>query len=68
MKIHFRIDDSNETHSRFTVFVAGKHCGQLCMGTDEIVHFFMIFREGLSTGPPTNDEYRETGKLWETPR
>ena len=61
MTIHFRIDASYARHSHFTVFVGGANCGTLRMRTDELVHFFMIFRHGLS---PTMDHYRESGKLW----
>ncbi len=62
MKIHWRIDESNATHSRLTLFVAGKNCGQLCLGTPDLGHFLMIFRHGLS---PTMDEYRESGESYD---
>ena len=62
MDIHWRIDDSNSEHTRLTLFLAGKNCGQLCLGTNDLGHFLMIQHHGLS---PTMDSYRETGKAWD---
>lgn len=69
MKIHFRIDSqlyerkrncSLEDQTSFSVFINDRYCGHLEMSKNELVHFFMIFRHGLS---PTMDTYVETGKL-----
>ena len=39
MKLHLRADSVNTFHVRFTVFMNGANCGQLCM-TDEEATFF----------------------------
>jgi hypothetical protein len=31
MNIHLRADHTNPEHTRFTVFIDGKNCGQLCL-------------------------------------
>lgn len=61
MKIHMRFDDSNSEHTRFTVFVNGKNCGQLCMGTEEAVTFHDILRCGPLKG---TDEFVSSGVVY----
>lgn len=39
MKVHLRADYANGVHTRFTVFMNGGNCGQLCMREDEAVFF-----------------------------
>ncbi len=39
MKLHLRADEANDTHTRFTVFMNGANCGQLCMRTEEAIFF-----------------------------
>jgi hypothetical protein len=39
MNVHLRADEANGTHTRFTVFVNGANCGQLCMREDEAIYF-----------------------------
>mgnify|MGYP001599406432 CR=1 FL=1 len=66
MKLHIRLDQSHASHTRFTVFVNGANCGQLCMRTEhDVVHFLMILRHGLSD---SLDSYIETGMLEGAPK
>ena len=37
--IHLRADSANGRHTRFTVFMNGANCGQLCMTEDEAIWF-----------------------------
>ena len=46
MNIILRADDANGFHTRFTVFMNGTNCGQLCMREDEAVAFYMIIENG----------------------
>lgn len=62
MKIHWRIDESNITHTRLTLFLNGQNCGQLCIGTDDVVSFLMIQQNGHHR---EIDEYKETGRIYE---
>jgi hypothetical protein len=39
MKVHLRADSADGTHTRFTVFMNGANCGQLCMTEKEAVFF-----------------------------
>jgi len=39
MKLHLRADSVDTFHVRFTVFMNGANCGQLCM-TDDEARFF----------------------------
>ena len=65
MEIHHRIDDSNLRHTRFTTFIDGANCGQLCMLTKDVPAWFMIVRHGASLhGPKALDTYVETGTFW----
>jgi hypothetical protein len=67
MKIHLRIDESNPTHTRFTVFANGANCGTLVLRTDEFFHFHQIVGMGcckdidefISTGTPWTEEKGE---------
>lgn len=61
MKIHIRFDESNEQHTRFTVFVNGANAGQLCMQTEEAVTFYQIVMLGCGKGI---DEFVGSGKVW----
>lgn len=58
MKIHLRADSTNPEHTRFTTFIDGKNCGQLCMGTKDAVTFYMIVQNGLLKG---TDEFVGSG-------
>ena len=42
MKIHLRADSANGTHTRFTVFMNGANCGQLCMREKQAIFFHGI--------------------------
>jgi len=42
MKLHLRADSVNCFHVRFTVFMNGANCGQLCMTVDEGFFFHDI--------------------------
>ena len=39
MRVNLRGDGSNGTHTKFTVFMNGANCGQLCMTEEEAVFF-----------------------------
>ena len=60
MKIHLRADEANETHTRFTVFMNGGNCGQLCMTQKEAFHFHDIIIR--STYRIAGDEYYASGR------
>jgi len=42
MKIHLRADSADGTHTKFTVFMNGANCGQLCMREDEALFFYHV--------------------------
>ncbi len=46
MNIHLRADSTNPEHTRFTVFIDHKNCGQLCMGTKDAVSFHLVVQNG----------------------
>ena len=39
MRFSIRIDDENDTHTRFTVFANGANGGSVCLRTDEFEEF-----------------------------
>jgi hypothetical protein len=39
IKVHLRADSANGAHTRFTVFMNGGNCGQLCMTEKEAFWF-----------------------------
>jgi hypothetical protein len=61
MKVTLRADDVNQSHTRFTVFVNGGNCGQLCMVNTEAIAFYMIVNNGCH---PRIDEFLGKGH-WE---
>ena len=62
MKIHIRYDDSNKLHTRFTLFLNGANCGQLCTRTDEACNLHQLISSGCARGI---DEFLSTGKVHE---
>jgi len=66
MKIHVRIDESNPTHTRMTLFLNGQNCGQLCVGTEDIPTMKRVFANGMNpyTVDDEGDEYVESGKMF----
>lgn len=46
MRVTLRAHETNEKHTRFTVFVNGQNCGDLCMGPEEARVFYMIVVNG----------------------
>ncbi len=48
MRIHLRADSANGTHTRFTVFIDGANCGQLCMNEAEACAFYLIVHNGVN--------------------
>lgn len=38
-KVHLKADSANGVHTRFTIFMNGANCGQLCMREDEAIFF-----------------------------
>ena len=78
MKIHFQINDSNEKHTRFTVFVDSISCGELCMLTKDFPTFGLVVQSGIfpnlghtfeMTGIPKLEipEARPLRKIWNPP-
>ena len=39
MEVHLRGDEATGKHTRFTVFMNGANCGQLCMSEEEAFFF-----------------------------
>jgi hypothetical protein len=60
MKIHLRADEASGQHTRFTVFMNGANCGQLCMREDEAVHFHEMVTRSEYKLP--EDEYFSSGR------
>lgn len=63
MTIHLRIDNASERHTRFTVFVNGGNCGQLCMRNDEFDGFAHIV--AIGTNPDDEDVFVLSGQTWD---
>ncbi len=42
MKVHLRADSADGTHTKFTVFMNGRNCGQLCMTEKEAIYFHEV--------------------------
>ena len=58
-KLHLRADEANGTHTRFTVFMNGGNCGQLCMREEEAIFFHDIIVQ--SDYRIAEDEIRTSG-------
>ena len=65
MKIHLRADETPGIHTRFTVFIDGANCGQLCMRDHEAVVFHMLLQWGAEAAG--RDEFVSSGD-WGQPR
>lgn len=50
MKIHLRADSVTKEHTRITVFIDGKNCGDLCLGTEDARVFCNVIADGVSAG------------------
>lgn len=61
MKIHLSINDSNEKHTRFTMFVNGVSAGELCVLTAEFPSFHQIVAHGCSA---SIDTFLSSGNLF----
>jgi hypothetical protein len=61
MKVHIRFDDSNELHTRFTLFLNGASCGQLCTRTDEAFNLHQIISMGCKKGV---DDFSSSGHVY----
>lgn len=59
MNVVLRADDANGVYTRFTVFVNGANCGQLCMRDKEAIAFYLIVLGGCL---PTMDQFLGKGK------
>jgi hypothetical protein len=42
MKINVRIDDNSMVHTRVTIFIDGKNCGQLTLGSADVDAFVKL--------------------------
>ena len=60
IKVHLRADRADGTHTRFTVFINGGNCGQLCMREDEAIYFHEVI--GRSTYKLPEDEFISSGR------
>lgn len=60
MKVHLRADEANGTHTRFTIFINGGNCGQLCMREEEAVYFHELVSR--SNYKIETDEIYSSGK------
>jgi hypothetical protein len=61
MKLHMRIDKSDSQHTHITIFIDGKNCGNLCVGTDDVAHLHMILSHGMNM---PGDEFVSSGYVW----
>ena len=52
MKVHLRFDSTNDAHTRITIFVSGKNCGELAMSPAEAIWFHHILAKGCSALSP----------------
>ena len=63
MRIHIRFDSSNIIHTRFTIFINGGNCGQLCMRTNEACNFHQLLQMACSIAPEI-DQFLSSGKVY----
>jgi hypothetical protein len=56
MRIHLRGDSVSPKHTRFTVFMNGANCGELCMDNEEAVTFMAAVARGC-----VNEAFERTG-------
>jgi len=68
MKVHLRADEANGHHTKFTIFMNGANCGQLCMEEAEAIFFhhlvimsnYSVFGEVISSGKWRKENELET--------
>lgn len=53
MRFHLRVDDSNPTHCRLTLFVDGANGGQLTLTSKEALEFVSLVKHGCDAGGHT---------------
>jgi hypothetical protein len=61
MKVHLKYHDSNERHTRVTVFINGANVGELCLLTEDIVTFQLVMSHGLNL---QTDEFYTSGHVY----
>ncbi len=65
MKIHLRADSTNKEHTRFIIFIDGKNCGEVCMGTQDARKFSNALQNGVTVNKMSNflsnDTFMTTG-------
>lgn len=54
MRVHLRGDEADGIHTRFTVFMNGANCGQLCMEKREANFFRDVFMQTKYKIPEDN--------------
>ena len=60
MQLHLRADEANGTHTKFTVFLNGANCGQLCMREEESIYFHeLVLRSNYKL---SSDQIYSSGK------
>lgn len=62
MKVHLRADSADGVHTKFTVFMSGVNCGQLCMTEDEAVFFHQLIVTSPWKMNMFNDEIFTSGR------
>ena len=48
MRINLRIDEKYPQHVRFTVFIDGRNCGQLCTSPKELTGLAILLASGAT--------------------
>ncbi len=62
MKVHLRADEATKQHTKFTVFMNEKNCGQLCMSEEEAIFFHDTFM--FSQYKTSEDSFVSSGVWW----
>jgi len=61
MKIHLKVNSSNQRHTRFTIFTNSANCGTLMMTNEEFKKFHQIIAIGCGE---KIDEFISTGTMY----
>lgn len=51
MRLHIKIDDENEVHTKITIFIDGANCGQLCLSSGDWPVVKNVLSEGTMLIP-----------------
>jgi len=61
MKMHLKFHNSDEQHTRTTVFIDGANVGELCLLTKDIVTICLVLSHGLNL---STDEFVSSGHVY----